>query len=270
MIIPFIKYYFKSETKYGTHSPFVFSLIEEVLEDDRHYYAFDHLDYLRDQLKKNDQVISVTDFGAGSRKLKSNQRKISDIAKTSLTGKRLSEFLFRLTLWSKPRTILELGTSLGLSAAYLAKGYKASRLITLEGCPNIAAAAKHNLEYLELENQVEIRVGEFANTLEESIEALGELDMVFIDGHHAEQPTLDYWEKVKPRLSSGALVIFDDIHWSHGMEAAWEAIKKDEGVYLSVDLFYKGIIQWKKKDLTAEHFTIIEKKWKPWRMGFWK
>jgi len=269
MVFSFLKYYLRSDTKYGIHSPFVYGLIDEVLEDQRHYYAFDHLDYLRDQMKSNHEIISVTDFGAGSRKLKSNQRKISDIAKTSLTGKRLSEFLFRLSLWRKPRTILELGTSLGLSAAYLAKGHAKTRLITLEGCPNIAGCAQHHLNKLELSKQVEIRVGEFSSTLDKSLKDLEPLDMVFIDGHHAQDPTIEYWEKIKPHLAEGALVIFDDIHWSEGMENAWEIVKQDKGINISVDLFYKGIVQWKSSDNPTQHFTVIEKKWKPWRAGFW-
>jgi len=215
------------------------------------------------------QIIEVTDFGAGSRKLKSNQRKISSIAKTSLTGKRLSEFLFRLVLWRKPRQILELGTSLGLSAAYLAMANKESRIITLEGCPNIANCAQHNLNYLNLNQQVLVRVGEFSKTLDKSIADFKTLDLVFIDGHHAKIPTLKYWEKIKKHLTPGALVIFDDIHWSSGMEEAWETVKQDPGVQISIDLFYKGIILWNSDTKEEQHFKIIERKWKPWQMGFW-
>jgi len=233
MLLSFLKYYLSADTKYGIHSPFLFNLIEEVLEDDRHYYAFDHLEYLRSQLLKNDQIIEV------------------------------------LVLWRKPRQILELGTSLGLSAAYLAMANKESRIITLEGCPNIANCAQHNLNYLNLNQQVLVRVGEFSKTLDKSIADFKTLDLVFIDGHHAKIPTLKYWEKIKKHLTPGALVIFDDIHWSSGMEEAWETVKQDPGVQISIDLFYKGIILWNSDTKEEQHFKIIERKWKPWQMGFW-
>ena len=239
-----------------------------MLEDDRNFYAFDDLEKLRSALLRNDTSISVTDYGAGSRKLGNRDRKVSDIAKTSLTGKRLSELLFKLSKWKKPKTILELGTSLGLSSAYLTLGFPSAKTITLEGCPNIAAIAKQQHKQLKI-NQIDIHVGPFDSTLSNALNQLEKIDLVFIDGHHEEKATLAYWEQIKPFLNEEAIVIFDDIHWSKGMEAAWQEVLSDSEIKLSMDLFFKGIIVWKAKVREPIHKILIPRKWKPWRMGFW-
>ncbi|NNE28733.1 MAG: SAM-dependent methyltransferase, partial [Saprospiraceae bacterium] len=96
MATRFFKYYRRAKTKYDIHSPFIFDFVQEVLEDERQYYAFSDLENLRNRLKHDHRVIEVTDLGAGSKMQKTNKRKISAIAKTALTGAFFSQVLFRL------------------------------------------------------------------------------------------------------------------------------------------------------------------------------
>ncbi|MBK9599269.1 MAG: hypothetical protein IPO60_13350 [Flavobacteriales bacterium] len=42
----------------------------------------------------------------------------------------------------------------------------------------------------------------------------------FIDGHHAAEPTLDYFDQCLAKAHNDTVFIFDDIHWSTGMEEA--------------------------------------------------
>ncbi len=69
-----------------------------------------------------------------------------------------------------------------------------------------------------------------------------EIDLAFIDGNHRLMPTLHYFDLIKPRISMDGLIIFDDIHWSREMEMAWNKIKADPKVTLSIDLFFLGIV----------------------------
>ena len=268
MVFSFFKYYLRAKTKFDVHSPLVSEFIQEVLEDDRHYYAYDELDYLREEFLRDDTRITVKDLGSGSKKMGSSQRKVKAIAKNSLTTPFFGQLLYRLSLWKKPTTILELGTSLGISIGYLASPHKSARYITLEGCPNTAAIAQQTIDKMGL-SKVDIRVGAFSKTLQPALESLKQLDLVFLDGHHALEPTLQYWAQIKPYLSDRAVIIVDDIHWSKGMETAWATISKEEDVSCTLDLFYKGFIFWKYPGVEKQHFSLINSKWKPWRMGFW-
>lgn len=231
-------------TRAEVHSPFLFDLSEQVLNDDRHYYAFDEIEYRRDLLLADHATLRVEDHGAGSHSLSGHDRKVSDIARTSLITPRFGQHLFRLATFLQPATILEMGTSLGISAAYLAKGAPQARMITLEGSPAIADTARAQLQALGL-GHIDVRTGEFSTTLPAALEALGSVDLAFIDGNHRYEPTVQYFEALKPYLHDGSVVVFDDIHWSRGMEKAWNTIRRDPRVTVSVDLFYKGIVSFR-------------------------
>lgn len=241
MAIKFLQHQWLALTSHEVHSPFLFRLNSEVLQDTRHYYAFDEIAFRRDQLLQSTERIPVADFGAGSHAVQGRERLVADIARTSLTSAHFGKLLFRLAQFNQPKTILELGTSLGISAAYLAKAAPEARLITLEGSPQIARIAREQFKSLGLPH-VEVLEGEFGNTLPKALAQVQTLDMVFIDGNHQFEPTLAYFHQIKPYLHDHAIVIFDDIHWSKGMHQAWEALKKDPMVRVSIDLFYKGII----------------------------
>lgn len=231
-------------TRAEVHSPFLFDLTEQVLNDSRHFYAFDEIEYRRDLLLAANEMLQIEDHGAGSHSLSGNSRKVSDIARTSLITPRFGQHLFRLATFLQPTTILEMGTSLGISAAYLAKGAPQARMVTLEGSPAIADVARQQLQALGLD-QVEVRIGEFSHTLPAALESLRSVDLAFIDGNHRYEPTVQYFEALKPYLHDGSVIVFDDIHWSRGMEKAWNTIRRDPRVTVSVDLFYKGIVSFR-------------------------
>ena len=241
MATKFIQHQWQALTSHEVHSPFLFRLNEEVFQNTRHYYAFDEIAFRRDQLLQSTQRIPVTDFGAGSQVVTGKERRVADIARTSLTSPHFGKLLFKLAQFHQPKTILEIGTSLGISAAYLASGAPDAQVITLEGSPHIAQLAKDQFEALGL-NRITLLEGEFSTTLPKALSQVKSLDMVFIDGNHQFAPTLSYFEQIKPYLHDHALVIFDDIHWSKGMHKAWEMVKRDPMVRVSIDLFYKGII----------------------------
>jgi predicted O-methyltransferase YrrM len=80
--------------------------------------------------------------------------------------------------------------------------------------------------------------------------------LVFIDGNHRKQPTLDYFNQLLPRSTDTTILIFDDIHWSGEMEAAWEQIKQDPAVTLTIDLFFIGIVILNRNIKVKQHFSI--------------
>lgn len=254
LIFQYLKYFRNAQTKYDVHSPFLFDLITNVFDDKKKYPEYIKVEQLKKELLQNKLKISVTDLGAGSRVDKSNERSIRQIAKNASKSKKIGRLLFRLSRHVQPNNILELGTSLGLSSLYLAYGSPSSNIITIEGCPNISKIAADNFQKAGM-FKIQLETGNFDDKLPEILEKTNSLDLAFIDGNHQQEPTIKYFEQCLLKSNPDSILIFDDIHWSDGMEKAWENIISHPSVTLSVDIFHMGIV-FLRKELTKQHFVV--------------
>jgi predicted O-methyltransferase YrrM len=237
------------------HSPFVFGFITKILNNKTDYPCYENVEALRRQLLKDDTVLSVDDFGAGSSVSKTNQRTVSSIAKNAAKPRKYGQLLFRMVKHYQPSTILELGTSLGITSTYLSLAKPGGKVITMEGSKEIAAVAKNNFKNLGLKN-IELVEGNFNNTLFSVVHGLSSVDFAFIDGNHRQEPTERYFQQLLPKAGNDSIFVFDDIHWSKEMEAAWETIKSNDAVTCSIDLFFIGIVFFRKEFKEKQHFTI--------------
>ncbi len=255
--IRYLRYYITASNSkgHGMHSPFVFSFITKVLNDDRQFYAYQTIEQLRAALLIDQQEILIEDFGAGSRLKKNNLRKVCDIARSSLKPKKFGQLLFRMVDHYAPNTILELGTSLGITTAYLASAKNATQVVTMEGAKNVAAVARKQFQKAGLHN-IELVEGNFDETLTGTIQKMGKIDLAFVDGNHRYEPTVRYFRELLPAMHENAVLIFDDIHWSKEMEQAWDTIRKDSSVTLSIDLFYIGLVFFRTEQKVKQHFVI--------------
>ena len=260
----YLKYYFIADTKYQVHSPFVFDFAINVLEDDREFYAFRAVEHLRSILERNSTQVKTTDFGAGSTNGNQQVKTIGKIAKNAASRKWQCQTLFRLVNFYKPKTMLEMGTSLGISTIYQASAAQNSKFISLEGDPQIAKLANYHLEEMKIKN-VDLRVGKFEEIMHLALNDLGKLDYVFLDGNHRLKPTLEYFESLLEFAHNETVFVFDDIHWSDEMESAWEKLKIHPRVTISIDLFHMGIIFIRKEKKIKEHYILCPLSWKPWK-----
>lgn len=253
----YLRYLITSNTKYDVHSPFVFNFINEVLKDARHFYAFDEIEFLRDRLLNDVRIIHVEDKGAGSRTMKDSGRQVKQIAATSLTNTKFGELLFRIANYFQPAHMLELGTSLGISGLYLAKGNPSGRLLTIEGSPEVAKVAEEIFKMAGRGN-IKLVTDEFSHALKNQLVPKSDMfELIYIDGNHREEPTLHYFEYLlRHHSNEDTIFIFDDIHWSKGMESAWEHIKEHKEVTLTIDLFFKGIVFLRKDFHQQQHMVI--------------
>jgi predicted O-methyltransferase YrrM len=253
----YLYYYFTASNGkgHGIHSPFVFDFIINVLNDKKGYDCYNAIEKRRQELLHDTTVIEVEDFGAGSSIIKTNTRAIKDIAQSSLKPKKFSQLLFRMVQNYQPGTILELGTSLGVTTAYLAAGNSNAKVFTCEGAKNIAAIAKQTFSNLNLKN-IALIEGDFTQTLAPLLQELHHIDFVFVDGNHRKAPTLDYFTQLLNCSAQSTILIFDDIHWSEEMEQAWAAIQQHPSVTLTIDLFFIGIVSINNDIKTKQHFRI--------------
>ena len=195
----------------------------------------------RAELERSDAEIETIDYGAGPDGSRTADemargvrvmRGVSELCRSSSKPPDAARLLFRLVRERRPGRSLELGTCLGISAAYQAAALELNgqgSLITLEGAPAVAARARSLLEELGLGRRVEVLVGRFVDLLPGLVER-HRFDFAFIDGHHDEAATVDYFRRIRPAMSSGGLLVFDDIEWSDGMRRAWRTIRSDSHV----------------------------------------
>jgi len=253
----YLHYYFTASNGkgHGIHSPFVFDFIIKVLNDKKKYDCYPLIEKRRKTLLADTTTIEVEDFGAGSAVIKTNKRVVKDIARSSLKPKKFSQLLFRMVQYYQPKTIVELGTSFGITTAYLAAGNSNAKIFTCEGAKNIATIAKQTFSNLHQEN-IELTEGDFAKTLPALLSQLQHIDFAFVDGNHRKQPTLDYFAQLLNVSSSSTILIFDDIHWSAEMEEAWEEIQQHVSVTLTIDFFFIGIVVLSDDFKAKQHFVV--------------
>ena len=248
-LFSYLRYWLRSGNAHGLHSPFVFGLYTTVIRHGGEFGAYRRIEARRRELLRSSQTITVTDLGAGSQVVGAGgtQRRLSAIARHAAKPPRLAQLLFRLVNHFQPATILELGTSLGLTTAYLAAVSSRSQVLTFEGCPNTAAVARETFAELHLPN-VRLVVGNLDQTLPATLADLATpVDFVFFDGNHRYEPTMRYFEQCLAKANENSVFVLDDIHWSAEMERAWEAVKAHPAVTVTVDLFYVGLVFFRKK-----------------------
>jgi len=257
LLLKYLQYFFTASNGkgHGMHSPFVFDFITKILNDKTIYPEYEKVEALRNQLLNDNTVLEVEDFGAGSVIDKKNKRTISSISKNAAKPKKFAQLLFRMIKYYQPPSVLELGTSLGITTSYISLAKPDARLITMEGSKEIAEVTKRNFRNLEIRN-IEIVEGNFDNTLSSVVRGLSTVDFAFIDGNHKKDPTERYFKEFLAKTNNDSILVFDDIHWSSEMEAAWETIKKDAAVTCSIDLFFIGIVFFRKEFKEKQDFVV--------------
>jgi predicted O-methyltransferase YrrM len=128
-------------------------------------------------------------------------------------SRQTATLLYMLARSCHARTIVEFGTSFGVSTAHLAAALRdngGGRLLSSEFEPTKVAQARQNLAAAGLADLVEIRSGDALETLARDLP--DQIDLVLLDG--AKGLYLKVLSLLEPRLRSGALVVADNADWS--------------------------------------------------------
>lgn len=245
----YLRYRKNAVTKHGVHSPFVFELLTKTFPDDATDFSQLGAEKWREECLANDSPINVLDLGTG----KSGFRKISEIARRASKSPREGRLLYRIAKRFEPKTILELGTSLGISAQYIRAAAPDAQFITIEGCPETAHVAQKGFDSHNV--ALDLRIGDFMAVIPTALEDLKSVDLVYIDGNHRMRPTIEYFNLIRKYAHNKTVFIFDDIHWSLEMEEAWKKISSMDFVHVSIDVFHFGLVFFRQEQV-KEHFVL--------------
>lgn len=252
----FIKHYWSATRIDVLHSPFIFNLYNACIARQAEPEALKPVEELRKQLLQDSTQVTQQDLGAGSRRKPQRKKTIAFFAKTHAKPKRIAHILHRIIRQHQYKNGIELGTSLGLTTLCIAKALPDSgRLVTIEGAPEIAAVAKQNFVKLNQQDKIELLTGNFNDLLPEVIKERETIDFAFLDGNHTYEATLNYFNHLLPKMGNNSVMIFDDIYWSKGMTRAWEEVKQHPQVMVTVDLFFIGLVYFRKEQ-AKEHFVL--------------
>ncbi|CDN57751.1 Putative O-methyltransferase (plasmid) [Neorhizobium galegae bv. officinalis bv. officinalis str. HAMBI 1141] len=152
------------------------------------------------------------------------------------------ELLYMLARSMKAKTIVEFGTSFGVSTLFLGAALRdngGGRIITTEFEPSKVARARRNIAEAGLSDLVEVREGDALQTLASDLPE--GIDLLVLDGAKALYE--DVLALVEDRLRPGALVLADDVDFSpeylkhvRSQTASYLSIQVAEGIELSIRL----------------------------------
>lgn len=251
-MIAYIKFLSNSTNQHGVHSPFIYDFVTKCLYDKSPHSVYDKLLDYRQLLKSSGFKLKITDHGEGSRFLDSKQRAVSKMVRTSSSSKKEAKLLYRVAQYFNFKSILELGTSLGVGTLAFALSNVETKITTIEGCPNTSDFAKSQLKKKGVEN-VLFKKSDFKTAISNIKEE--QLDCIYFDGHHNREATISYFESLLANAHNSSVFIFDDIYWSKGMSEAWAYIKQHHSVTVTVDCFHLGFVFFRKEQ-AKEHFKI--------------
>jgi len=231
----------------GIHSPRLFYLVRHLFYETAQLYSWSAIEQRREAMLRAPKLLHIKDYGTG----KDRNELVSSVAKHSVMSRHNAQLLARLVYYmsgqeyvmdrTRPLHILELGTSLGLTTAYLALADKKNQVVTFEGSDEIAAMAQLNWNKLGVKN-IEQVLGPIDDTLYKYTRANNKLDFVLMDANHTAEATLRYFQWMAPLMDSDGVLVVDDIRYSRDMYNAWKTITKHKQVTATMDLGQMGLV----------------------------
>lgn len=244
---------------YGIHSPFLYDFAKNCLYAKGNNDTFRYLKRLRRNLTHDHSTITRLDVGAGSRlqhltyllgstatraqpgSFIEKTEKVSTIAKRSLQKEKYCRLFYRMATYLRPQHVLELGTSFGISTAYLAMGHPSADIHTIEACPQTAGIAHTVFQKAGLTN-IRQYTDTFSDTLPSLCNEITSVDMAYIDGDHTYNGVMENFSLISKHMSTNGVIIIDDIRWSFQMWRAWKDITNNARSRLSLDLGQMGLV----------------------------
>lgn len=252
LIRGYTHHWLNAVNQHSLHAPFAYDFYVNTLAAEEEQDDFREIEQHRRDYLQNHEMIQVNSPGAPSRVSQNKSRKISNIAGKGISGARNSRLLYRIGKSLQPKTMIELGTSLGINTLYLSASCPGATVYTFEGCPATAEVARSLFKKWHYPN-IRLVEGNIDDTLSQTLTNIDTVDFAYLDANHQYAPTLKYYEWLQAKSSRDSIFVLDDIYWSPGMEKAWQLIRQKAEVSLSLDLFELGILFFRELQVKQHH-----------------
>jgi len=232
----------------GIHSPRLFYLVRHLFYETAQLYSWQQIEQRREAMLRAPKLVHVVDYGTG----KDRDELVMHIAKRCLMGRKEVQLLSRLLHYmsgdeyvsgrKRGLNVVELGTSLGITTAYLAMADGRNSVVSFEGCEQLAQMAALNWEKLKV-SSIRTVIGNLDDTLYiYAREMRDPIDLVLMDANHTGAATLRYFECLWPHMDADGVLVLDDIRYSRDMYEAWQQIASHPAVSASMDLGKMGLV----------------------------
>lgn len=233
-----LTYKITADNRYAIHSPFLYDFWQNVVQPAKKDTLYNtHIVPILHSLCTDKRYIEKKDLGTGER---TGTEQIAYVARTSSVRAKYGHILHQIVKHYNPKIMIELGTCFGISTRYLAHDFRGTQFYSIEGSPERHRIAKSHLDSLQ-KPSITLIQSSFEEAISFIVKQHDSIDLVFIDGNHTYSATMQYFISFLPYLHTKSILIFDDIHWSADMLAAWREICKNDKVSLTIDLFQFGI-----------------------------
>lgn len=252
----------RSTAGHGVHSPFVYDFLTQAVRNKQSADIVKHIRALKDEMVNDRRIISVIDLGAGSLKGAGSERKVSRILADAALPVRQAWLLGRMCRWYNERQadytggdgiILELGTSLGVSALALSLAAPGRRVVTVEGCPVLSAIAAENLQRHGADN-VQVINMEFSEALAALRQKGEKIVFAYIDGNHRGDALAKYVTGIS-QAGEEMVIVTDDIHLSRDMHRGWDRIRESGIAQACIETTRFGVL-FIRRNFTPGHYRI--------------
>lgn len=248
----FLNYWLDALDAHSLHAPFIYQLYTEVVQGSDNA-GLSSINSFREKVYRDRSTIKVTDMGTGGHSRAIHDRVVGKLAKSSHHPK-VAKLLYHLVRFQRARTILELGTNVGLTTVHLALAAPQGKVVTLEGCPQLSKRAQEHFKDLGLSN-IDLVTGPIEENLPALLQKMEQPDLIFIDANHCYRATLEYFQGCLKEIRQNTVMVLDDIHWSKAMYQAWTEIRIYPQVRISVDLYQAGLLFFDPK-FEKNHYVL--------------
>jgi predicted O-methyltransferase YrrM len=204
-----------------------------VIEERCPYYRFSDIESLRKRLLL--------------------QKEMADIVEREAICPKQGALLFRLANYFRPKNIVQIGSSVGLSTLYLTSYRQEVRCIALEKTSEHASIA-HWVYEKGARTFVDLRIGDYQTVLPGILEEMKTVDFVFFNTCR-EASNASLFDTCVKYAQADTIFVFEGIKKNRTMRKLWKTICRRPEVTVTLDLYSMGIVFFNKK-LHKRNYTV--------------